>query len=117
MHAIWIEIPVADLARAARFYEAVFEHAPTEVIHDDTRSLTIIDGQPTVSLNRTAGFEPSDRGSLPYFHLDGPLDEVLVRVTASGGAVVEPPAARADLGVFALVTDSEGNAMYLHAAA
>jgi len=28
----------------------------------------------------------------------------------------EPPAPRGDLGVFALVNDSEGNALYLHAA-
>lgn len=117
MKAIWIEIPVADLARAARFYEAVFEHAPTEVVTDDTRSITIINGQPTVSLNRTAGFEPSTSGSLPYFHLDGPLHDALARVADAGGAVVEPPVARADLGLFALVSDSEGNAMYLHAAA
>lgn len=116
MNAIWIEIPVADLARAKSFYESVFEHAPTEVTDDGTRAITIIDGQPTVSLNRTEGFTPSPDGVLPYFHLDGPLDAAVARVTAAGGAVVEPPAARGDLGLFALVTDSEGNALTLHAA-
>lgn len=33
MNAIWIEIPVDDLARAKTFYEAVFEHAPTLYLH------------------------------------------------------------------------------------
>ena len=116
MHAIWIEIPVADLARAKRFYEAVFAHAPTEVTDDGVRAITVIDGQPTVSLNRTEGFTPSAAGSLPYFHLDGPLDAALDVVTEHGGGIVEPAAARGDLGLFALVTDSEGNALYLHAA-
>ena len=116
MHAIWIEIPVADLARAKAFYESVFAHAPTAVTDDGTRTITVIEGQPTVSLNRTAGFVPSADGALPYFHLDGPLDEALARVTAAGGAVVEPPTTRGDLGRFALVSDSEGNALYLHAA-
>lgn len=116
MNSIWIEIPVADLARAKAFYESVFEHAPTEVVDDGTREITIIDGQPSVSLNRTAGFTPSPDGALPYFHLDGPIGAALDRVTAAGGAVVEPAAARGDLGLFALVTDSEGNALCLHAA-
>jgi len=116
VNAIWIEIPVADLARAKRFYEAVFEHAPTDVLDDGTRAITVVDGQPTVSLNRTEGFRPSADGSLPYFHLDGPLDAALARVVEHGGRVVEPVTARGDLGLFALVADSEGNAFYLHAA-
>ncbi len=115
MHAIWIEIPVADLARAKAFYESVFGHAATAVTDDGTRAITIIDGQPTVSLNQTAGFTPSAAGSLPYFHVDEPLDGALGRVSAAGGAIVEPATARGDLGLFALVTDSEGNALYLHA--
>ena len=116
MNAIWIEIPVADLTRAKAFYESVFAHAPTEVTDDGTCAITIIDGQPTVSLNRTEGFTPSPDGVLPDFHLDGPLAPALDRVTAAGGAVVEPAAPRGDLGLFALVTDSEGNSLYLHAA-
>ena len=116
MHAIWIEIPVADLNRAKTFYEAVFAHPPTAVVDDGTRVITVIDGAPTVSLNRTAGFRPSSEGSLPYFHVDAPLEAALDRLTAAGGSVVEPAAARGDLGVFALVTDTEGNAFTLHAA-
>lgn len=115
MQTIWIEIPVADLARAKSFYESVFAYPPTAVTDDGTRAITVVEGQPTVSLNRTAGFTPSIDGVLPYFHLDGPLTAALDRVTAAGGQVVEPPAARSDLGLFALVTDSEGNALYLHA--
>lgn len=116
MHAIWIEIPVADIDRAKGFYEAVFEHAPTEVVKQEERTITIIPGEPTVSLNQAAGFEPSAVGSLPYFHLEGPLDDALSRVAAAGGRIVEAAAARGDLGLFALVTDTEGNGLYLHAA-
>lgn len=44
MNAIWIEIPVTDLNRAKGLYEAVFEHAPTDVVDDGTRAITVIDG-------------------------------------------------------------------------
>lgn len=116
MNAVWIEIPVHDLTRAKAFYEAVFQHAPTEVLIEDGRRITLIEGQPTVSLNQTPGFTPTDQGSLPYFHLDGTITDALARVTAAGGRIVEPAVARADRGMFSLVTDSEGNAFYLHAA-
>lgn len=116
MNSVWIEIPALDLARAKAFYEAVFEHAPTEVLAEDGRQITVIEGQPTVSLNQTPGFVPTDQGSVPYFHLDGPIADVLARVTAAGGRIVEPATARADRGMFSLVTDTEGNALYLHAA-
>jgi predicted enzyme related to lactoylglutathione lyase len=84
----------------------VFAHPPTTVTDDGTRAVTVIPGEPAVSLNRTAGFRPSSDGSLPYFHLDGPLAPALDRVVAAGVAVVEPVGPRGDLGLFALVTDS-----------
>jgi len=85
------------------------------VIKDDDRQITVIDGQPTVSLNQTPGFVPTEQGSLPYFHVDAPLADALARVTRAGGRVVEPGTPRGDNGVFSLVTDTEGNALYLHA--
>lgn len=115
MDAIWIEFPVTDLTRAKAFYATVFGHAPTAVQDDGTRSFTVIEGNPTVSLNRTAGFVPTTDGSLPYLHVEGPLAAVLDRVRAAGGRVLEPATARGDLGLFALVADSEGNGLYLHA--
>ncbi len=30
MQAVWIEIPVKDIHRALRFYQAVFQLAPTQ---------------------------------------------------------------------------------------
>lgn len=116
MTTVWIEIPACDLGRAKTFYETVFGHAPTEVLVDGDRSITVIEGQPTVSLNQTPGFVPTDQGSVPYFHVDAPLVDVLARVVPAGGTIVERAAARGDRGVFSLVTDTEGNALYLHAA-
>lgn len=115
MQAIWIEVPVADLARAKQFYEAVFGHAPTDVLEQETRAITVIDGQPSVSLTKTDGFTASTDGSLPYFHVDD-LDAAVTAAARYGGTVIEPASERPGLGRFALVTDSEGNGLYLHGA-
>lgn len=114
MQAIWIEIPVSDVARAKQFYETVFGHAPTDVLEDGPRKITIIPGEPTVSLNQTAGFRPGDQGSLPYFEVGDQLDATLERVTSASGEIVEAKTARGDLGFFALVHDVDGNPLYLH---
>jgi predicted enzyme related to lactoylglutathione lyase len=95
MDSAWLEIPVNDLARAKAFYETVFEHAPTEILVEGDRRITVIEGRPTVSLNQTPGFVPTEQGTLPYSHLEGPLADALARVTAAGGRVVEPATARA----------------------
>ncbi|MBJ7519695.1 MAG: VOC family protein [Solirubrobacteraceae bacterium] len=116
MQAIWIEIPVADLDRARRFYETVFRLDGTTVIEQDVRRIVVIEGEPNVSLNETPGFVPTAAGSLPYFHVDD-LDAAISAVSAAGGTIAEAVTERPDLGRFALVHDSEGNALYLHGAA
>ncbi len=114
MHSIWIEIPALDLSRAASFYRQVFGHDQTEVLDDGSRRITIIEGNPTVSLNATDGFVPGTAGPLPYFTVGEDLDNAITRVEAAGGQVIEPKTPRGEFGYFALVLDSEGNHLYLH---
>jgi hypothetical protein len=70
--AVWIEIPVIDLTRAMKFYQAVFELAVTETVENGVRKTTTFfggaDGQPGISLNQTKHFEPSDKGTLVYWN-------------------------------------------------
>lgn len=113
MNTIWIELPVIDLERAAAFYSAVFGHDTPEAATDADRSILIIPGTPTVSLNRTANFVPTTLGSLPYFHVDD-LDAALDATLSHGGTIIEARSERPGHGWFAEVTDSEGNAFYLH---
>jgi predicted enzyme related to lactoylglutathione lyase len=116
MQTIWVEIPAADLERAKVFYENVFGHEPTDIIDDGVRRITILPGTPSVSLNQVDGFLPTDQGSLPYFHVDEALSGALQRVIEAGGRVIDPPEERPGYGFFALVVDSEGNALTLHSA-
>ncbi len=113
MHSIWIEIPATDLDRAAAFYSAVFGHVTPDALIDSERTNVVIPGTPTVSLNRTADFDPSPLGSLPYFHVDD-LDAPMAATVAHGGTIIEAKNERGGHGWFAEVGDSEGNAFYLH---
>lgn len=115
MNTIWIEIPVTDLDRAAAFYSAVFGHESPDALSDGDRTIVIIPGTPTVALNRATDFVPSLLGSLPYFHVDD-LDAAIETTIAHGGTLIEAKNERPGHGWFAEVSDSEGNAFYLHGA-
>jgi uncharacterized protein len=111
MQAMWVEIPVEDLARAAAFYQAVFGLPAGEVTDDGTRrTLTLAnpsaEGGVGVSLNHTAGFLPSDKGPLVYLGADG---DAIARVEASGGKILGGKTSMGDAGSYALILDSEGN--------
>src|SRR5262245_18865790 len=120
MQAVWIEIPVRDLERAMKFYQAVFGLAATEVGADEVRRTTTLhytpDGGPGISLNQTRNFEPSDRGTLVYLDAGEDLTDHLKRVEAAGGAVVEPKTSMGEAGYYATFRDSEGNVLALYSA-
>jgi predicted enzyme related to lactoylglutathione lyase len=111
MQAVWVEIPVEDLARAAAFYQAVFGLSVGEVNDDGTRRTVTLaspsaEGGVGISLNQTAAFLPSDKGPLVYLEAPG---EALDRVEASGGKILEGKSSMGDAGSYALILDSEGN--------
>jgi uncharacterized protein len=111
MQAVWVEIPVEDLARAAAFYQTIFGLPAGQVADDGTRrTITLAnpsaEGGVGISLNQTAGFQPSDKGSLVYL---GAAEDALDRVEASGGKILEGKTSMGDAGSYALILDSEGN--------
>ncbi len=115
MQAVWVEIPVVDLERAATFYQTVFG-LPAGKIDDDgvRRTLTLFnptEGGMGISLNQNAGFEPSDKGVYVYFRSEG---DTLEKVTAAGGKVVQDKTSMGDAGTFASIQDTEGNVLGLY---
>ena len=119
MQAVWVEIPVKDLGRALAFYGAVFGLQPTDVADDGARRTTTLvstsdDGAAGISLNQTAGFEPSDRGVLVYFDAGEDLTEHLRRVEPAGGKIVEGKTSMGDAGNYATFRDTEGNLLALY---
>jgi uncharacterized protein len=111
----WIEFPAKDVDRAAEFYRVVFGFEYGEVYDDGTRRVAILlhpkDGHPGVSVNETADFEPSRNGALIYLNVDGGLTPYLERTVAAGGSIVMTETAMSETSVFAIIGDSEGNAI------
>jgi predicted enzyme related to lactoylglutathione lyase len=113
----WFEIPVADLDRATLFYERVlgitlkrekFEGVDMAIFSSDEQGV----GGALISDARR---KPHADGALVYLDASGKLDACVARVAESGGKVVLPKTGIGDPGFIALVVDSEGNTVGLHA--
>lgn len=118
-HAInWFELPTTDLDRASRFYEHVLgvsfkrEHFAGTDMH-----MAVFEGaQESVrgALISDKRRKPAADGALVYLHAPK-LDESLSRIERAGGVVVLPKTDIGDPGFIALVRDTEGNVVGLHA--
>ncbi|HKO12199.1 MAG TPA: VOC family protein [Acidobacteriaceae bacterium] len=113
----WFEIPATNFARAVRFYETIFA---TPLRHESAwPNLAIFPYQrPGVSgaVAYGEGHRPSGDGVVIYLNCDGRFDDVLGRVEAAGGSIVEPKSHIPNVGWVAQIRDSEGNRIGLHAA-
>jgi hypothetical protein len=111
------EIPVDDLDRAARFYEAVFgcvlERA--EVDGNEFAWFPIHNDAPGISgaLAKGESYTPSTAGTRIYFSVDD-IDATLQKVHTAGGKTMYPKTDIGDLGFVAEFEDSEGNRIALH---
>ncbi len=114
---VYFEIPASDLARAARFYAALFE---VELEH------TEIDGHPMALFPFSAAspgimgalvtgesYTPSEDGTRVYFHTSD-IEATLNRAVELGGEMLYPRKSIGELGYVAEFRDSEGNRIALH---
>jgi uncharacterized protein len=119
MQAIWVEIPVKDIERALRFYQAVFQLEPTDISTDDVRRTAVLvdntqAGGAGISLDQTSNFEPSDKGTLVYLDAGTDLTDHLGRVEAAGGKIIEQKTSMGAAGFYATIRDTEGNVVALY---
>jgi len=118
----WFEIPVADMDRAKKFYDDVFNISIS--VHDlGGFKMGWFPNDPekkgaTGSLVQHEMYRPSATdGALVYFSCKDVTTE-LSRVEEAGGAIVRPKSAIGDgHGFMALIKDSEGNRIALHSLA
>jgi len=114
---VWFDIPVADLERAAAFYRGVLgigvhvENSPgysfAVLEHEDGNGGCLVPKASEISANS---------GILVYLNANGRMRDAMRQVEKLGGRVVEPAQSIGPHGFRAIVIDSEGNRIALHAA-
>jgi hypothetical protein len=116
--AVWFDIPVADLERAAAFYRAVLgiqvETVKMEgfsfcvLAHDQGNGGCLVPNAQQIS---------SSGGILLYMNVNGRIREAQSQVERLGGKVLEGVHAIGPHGFRSIVLDSEGNRIALHSEA
>jgi uncharacterized protein len=117
----WFEIPVTDMDRAIKFYEAVFEVKLTrqQMGGEDMAFFPWVEktmGAGGGLVHHPEHYTPSADGVLVYFTaFSGDVSVELGRVEAAGGKVLLPKKLIApEVGYMALFLDTEGNRIALH---
>ena len=112
--AVWFDIPVSDLDRAARFYRAVLAIGVEKHSFNDSAICVIEHKEGNGGCLVPEKAEISAGGVLLYLNVDGRIREAVQNVVPHGGTVIEPVHSISPHGFRAVVLDSEGNRIALH---
>jgi uncharacterized protein len=117
----WFEIPAVDLDRAQRFYQTLLGTTlKREAMGPEQMAIFAADADGVAGcLHRGAApVAPSREGTRVYLDASPSIDAALGRVAAAGGRIATPKVALPEgMGYYALIEDSEGNVVGLHATA
>lgn len=116
---VWVDIPVTDLDRALAFYSAVLgEPVTREGGPGFAFGLLPHAGEDVGGCLYVADDNaPSLQGPLIYLNATGRLDAAVAAATAQGGQVLQAVHPIGPHGFRAILRDSEGNRVALHAPA
>ena len=117
----WFEIPVDNMERAIKFYEAVFGH---KLERHNMQELDMAwfpmhpEGMGSMGslVHNKKFYKPSSNGTLIYFTaFSGDLNNELGKVEKAGGKVILPKTKISEEhGYMALIMDTEGNRIAVH---
>jgi uncharacterized protein len=115
----WFDIPVSDMARAVKFYEALtgqtLKRLPVGPNEETALFEQGSDGEVSGCLFSSPDDKPSMYGSRVYLNANPSIDAWLARVEPAGGKIVVGKRPVPNRGFFAYILDSEGNRVGLHA--
>jgi predicted enzyme related to lactoylglutathione lyase len=113
----WFEIPTLDLERAICFYETVLGARFRRDTFGGTPQAMFIGASqaPFGALVQDSRRKPAMDGALVYLSAGKDLDGCIERAARAGGRVVLPRTDIGDPGFIAILADTEGNAVGLHA--
>jgi len=119
----WFEIPVADIDRAKTFYETILNIKMikrNDGTHEsvffpyDPNVIQATSGRVTGVLSKSERNTPSANGTLVYINASPNIHTVLDKVEQAGGKIISPKI-QIPPGLIAIIMDSEGNRIGLHA--
>jgi len=121
----WFEIPVIDTERAKKFYETILDiEMVTKQIPQTGEELTFFpynpdviqatSGRVTGVLVKSNNSRPSETGVLIYINASPEIQTVLNKVEKAGGQIINP-CTQMHFGAIAVIIDTEGNRVGLHA--
>lgn len=117
----WFDIPVSDMSRAIKFYEALtgrkLERLPVGPNEETALFEQGGDGGVSGCLFSSPDDKPSMYGSRIYLSAGPTLDAWLARVEPAGGKVLVGKRPIPGRGFFAYILDTEGNRVGLHGTA
>lgn len=115
--AVWFEIPVVDMARAVKFYDAVLA-TQLQVQKDTAVPMAMFPGDEGYgsagALIQMPALKPGANGTIVYLNGGEDLQPALDRVEPAGGRVlVKKTLINESVGYFAVFLDTEGNRLGL----
>ncbi|WP_020599636.1 VOC family protein [Spirosoma panaciterrae] len=119
----WFEIPVTDIDRAKKFYETILDIDMVKRADGNDEAvffpfnpgvIQATSGRITGVLSKSARNHPSSNGTVVYINASPSIQPVLDRVDQAGGKIIAPKM-QIPAGFIAIILDSEGNKVGLHA--
>lgn len=119
----WFEIPVLDINRAKIFYETILDIEMVVRKDGDDESVFFpfnpqvvqaTSGRVTGVLSKSTRNNPSASGTMVYINASPSIQTVLDKVEQAGGKIVAPTI-QIPAGLIAIIIDTEGNKIGLHA--
>jgi predicted enzyme related to lactoylglutathione lyase len=119
----WFEIPVSDIDRAKTFYETILNIEMIKRTDGNDEAvffpfnpnvIQATSGRVTGVLAKSDRNIPSGNGTVVYINASPSIQLVLDKVVQAGGKVIAPKT-QIPAGFIAIIIDSEGNKVGLHA--
>lgn len=114
----WVEIPVLDIERAAKFYGQLLD-CEVEITDMPPRRMAILYFEPGKvggSLLESPDLKPNPQGMHVYLNAgkgDDALEKMIERVSSLGAEIIVPATPMGEDGRFATFKDCEGNVLSL----
>jgi predicted enzyme related to lactoylglutathione lyase len=110
----WVEIPATDFQRAVKFYSTIL-NTELQVIEGENEQMACFPGGEG-AISKAEGYQPSKQGVVVSLNAGENLDEVLKKISANGGSILQPKTKieAEGRGYFAVFLDCEGNRLGLY---